>query len=249
LVSESLEPCNRTRRHLLVLGVLIVASVGSTACSTQAPTIAHVHIGHAITGHASTPKQVGYFQLAEEQAVAAVAVVDEFDSSVALDRQLETLWATMKFGDEFSFNQVLQEASNHMVYAANSEDASANVRAGANEFEAAIQGMLVRTDLIELYINETKNSSSAEETMQYAEEVATLVRTNLNGEDIDNNGQIGDTPEEYGIRQLRRDIDTMIAAENPPYRTVDRWFLFNLIRMPSGDWIFRRNKSGTSTGY
>jgi hypothetical protein len=238
---------------LFLLGAFIIASFGSTACSTQAPTIAHVHIGHAITGHASTPEQVGFFQLAEEQAVAAVAVVDEFDSSAssreALDRQLEALWAIMKFGDEFSFNRVLQEASNHMVYAANSEDASANVRAGAKEFEAAIQGMLVRTDLIELYINETKNSSSAEETMQYADEVATLVRTNLNGEDIDSNGQIGDTPEEYGIRQLRRDIDTMIAAENPPYRTVDRWFLFNLIRMPSGDWIFRRNKSGTSTGY
>jgi len=253
LASESLERCKRARNHLFLLGVIVAASFFASACTSQAPTIAHVHIGHAITGHATTPNQEGFFQLAEEQAVAAVAIVDGFNtaspSPAALNRQLESLWASLQFGDKFGFNQALQEAANHMVYAANSDDATANIRSGAKEFEDAIQGILVRTDLIELYINEAKNNSSAEETAQYAMEIATLVRTNLNGEDIDANGRIGDTPDEYGIRQLRSDIDVMIAAENPPYRTVDRWFLFNLIRMPSGDWIFRRNKSGTSTGY
>ena len=75
------------------------------------------------------------------------------------------------------------------------------------------------------------------------------MRANLSGEDLDQNGYIGNTLEEYGMKQLRRDLDAMIAAEDPAYQTVDRWYLFNLIRLPSGTWMFRRSKSGQSQGY
>ena len=48
------------------------------------------------------------------------------------------------------------------------------------------------------------------------------------------------TADEYGLMQLRRDIESMIAREDPPYATVTSWYLFNLIRLPDGSWIFRK---------
>ena len=41
----------------------------------------------------------------------------------------------------------------------------------------------------------------------------------------------------------------LVAREDPPYETVDRWYLFNLVRLPSGEWIFRRSGRSASRGY
>jgi hypothetical protein len=35
----------------------------------------------------------------------------------------------------------------------------------------------------------------------------------------------------------------MIDREGPDYSTVDTWYLFNLIRLPSGEWIFKKRSS------
>ena len=73
MVSESSENFSHSKRRLVAMIGLVAASCLSFGCASQAPTIAHVHIGHAITGHASTPENAGFFQLAEEQASAVVA--------------------------------------------------------------------------------------------------------------------------------------------------------------------------------
>lgn len=253
MVSVLLEQSSLKKKQLVTLSVVTMLTLVSFGCASEAPSIAHVHIGHAITGHGGTPNNVGYFQLAEQQAQAAAQLAGRLNteaaSAAATNRQLNAISDALALNQKDAFNASLQEAANHIVYAANSDDASMNVRRGAGAFESSIEGVLVRTDLMKLYLNEAGNSDSAEEVNQYAMEIQKLIQTNLNGEDLDGNGFIGDSPDEYGIRQLRRDLDTMIAAENPPYRTVDRWYLFNLIRLPSGDWIFRRNKSGASAGY
>ncbi len=65
-------------------------------------------------------------------------------------------------------------------------------------------------------------------------------------------GVIGSSPGEYGLKQLRADLWTMIDREDPPYTTVDSWYLFNLVRLPSGEWILRKlsgKPSGRAGGY
>ena len=47
------------------LGMVCLLAGG---CTTRPPTIAHVHIGHAITGVHVTPQQEGYFVVAEKRA-------------------------------------------------------------------------------------------------------------------------------------------------------------------------------------
>ncbi len=253
MVLESLEHFRRFRQKYFIPAALMFAAGMSFGCTSQAPSIAHVHIGHAITAHASTPGNEGFFQLAEQQAAAAVAVVSKFDPNSTndeiLQERIDALSYVLKYGSDHSFQESLQESANHLSFAADSADASPNIRANAVRFSTSVEGVLARNDLINLYIRESKDSSSMQDTWQYAAELQKLVNANLNGDDLDGNGFIGDTPSEYGVRQLRRDLDAMIAAENPPYRTVDRWYLFNLIRLPNGDWMFRRNKSGTSQGY
>jgi hypothetical protein len=50
--------------------------------------------------------------------------------------------------------------------------------------------------------------------------------------------------------QLRKELDAMIARENPPYVTVDQWYLFNLVRLPNGRWVFDKfGRGGNIEGY
>jgi hypothetical protein len=53
----------------------------------------------------------------------------------------------------------------------------------------------------------------------YSEEIAYLINTitRLPAENAD-----------YGIYQFRRDIDAMIAREDPPYQTIDKYYLFSI---------------------
>ena len=50
-------------------------------------------------------------------------------------------------------------------------------------------------------------------------------------------------PAEFGMKQLRAQLDGIIARESPPYRTVDQWFLFNLVRLPNGRLGVRQARS------
>ena len=55
---------------------------------------------------------------------------------------------------------------------------------------------------------------------------------------------------DYGVAQLRRDLVDMINRETPPYRTVDDWYLFNLVRLPNGLWVFDKlGRGGNIDGY
>jgi hypothetical protein len=51
----------------LVLVVLVVSG-----CAHKAPTIAHLHVGHALTGWFNTPEKAGFFVVAENQAEKAL---------------------------------------------------------------------------------------------------------------------------------------------------------------------------------
>ena len=42
----------------------------------------------------------------------------------------------------------------------------------------------------------------------------------------------------------------MIGREKPPYVTVDQWYLFNLVRLPNGKWVFDKfGRGGNIEGY
>ena len=152
----------RTNR-LGIWTILMAAALGG--CASQAPSIAHVHIGHAITGASNTPDQAGYLVVAEERAREAVSAADD---ALAGGNDLPTRQAAIRrvnditnTRDDFALVNAVSEAASHIEFAANSPDASANVKAASREFNAGIDGIIERSELIGLYVLDAERARSA----------------------------------------------------------------------------------------
>jgi hypothetical protein len=231
------------------LSVLALSAVGCV--STRPPTIAHVHIGHAITGVAVTPGQKGYVLEAEERAQKAYDLASKamVESSLPdLKKDVDAVIQASSSDDDFGLKRSLIMASNHITFAATSDDASQNVRDSAPIFAQHITRVVERCDEIVLLGKDVDATSTMQEATSLTAEIRALTEQNINGEDAHGTGLVGGTPEEYGMRQLRQELQDMIARENPPYRTVDQYYLFNLIRLPNGKWIFDKLDRGGNTG-
>lgn len=236
-----------------VCASILVCAVAGTACTHQAPTIAHIHVGHAITGAHDTQGRVGYLTLATQHAGDALqhansAVVPERDLA-QIQADVAATNAVTNVEGSHPLTDAVREAADHIEFAAMSDDVSDNIKAGYQKFKATIEGVLYRATLIERYAGDVESSTAEADARLLAQEVQKLAHANLHGEDLDSDGSIGSTPREYGLDQIGRELDALVARENPPYVTVDRWYLFNLIRLPSGEWIFKRSGGSGSRGY
>jgi hypothetical protein len=240
----------RTRsRAIIALFALATAS----GCVTRPPTIAHVHLGHALTGVHVTPNRDGYLLLADTRAKEAYTAAQQAAAGKTLDEikvGVASVLAATSSGDNFGLKQSLVLAANHISFAATSEDASANVQKSAPVFAHNISRVVERCELIALLGNDVATGKSPQEAAVAVEEIVKLTQANLEGEDSDRDGKVGSSTAEYGMKQLRDEFDVIIAREDPPYRTIDQWYLFNLVRLPSGRWVFDKlNRGGNIDGY
>jgi len=225
----------------------LLALLAASGCVSRPPTIAHVHVGHALSGVHVTPGQAGYLLVAEERAAVVRELAQKAATATTLP-QIKTevaaaVTATVS-DDAFGLRHSLVQASNHITFAATSDDASANIRASAPQFANDIVRVVARCELIGLLGKDVESTTNVQEAQTLAAEIARLAQQNLDGEDADGDGVVGSKPAEYGMKQLRTRLDQMIAREDPPYRTVDDTYLFNLVRLPNGKWVFDRFKRG-----
>lgn len=224
----------------------------AAGCAHRPPTIAHVHIGHAVTAAHDTPDRLGYLELAESEARTALAKAEAALAAQSLADMQQTVAEVNQITNQvmpYPLTGAVEEAASHIEYAALSDDASANVRDGSRHIAAMIEGVLTRGTLIENYARDMAAATSAEEARALAEEIHRLARANLEGADSDGDGSVGSQPAECGVMQIRGYLDALIEREDPAYVTVDRWYLFNLVRLPSGEWIFPRSGSRGSHAY
>ena len=231
----------------------IACAVFASGCTSRAPTIAHVHLGHAITGATDTPNNIGYLVYSERQAQTALT---EADSAVSAYPSLERMRSdtqavneTTNTSDKYPLVVAVRTAADHIKFAAQSADASENLKQGYARIREITEGIIVRSEVIDRYARDAATNGSNGEVQVLTVEIQKLAYANLNGQDVDGDGKIGTTDREYGVLQIRREIDALIARENPPYTTVDRWYLFNLIKLPTGEWMFRRSGGDQSKGY
>ncbi len=226
---------------LLFIGVCMVACA---ACSHQSPTIAHTHIGHAITAFDGTPGEKSLFAVAEERAqdalTGAEAAARANQDLSTIKRQIEVVVDATR-GDGYGLKHALFESVKHINFAANAEDASDNVKRGAQRFEAAADGVLNRCDLISLLANDVLVTNSLDEGRVLAGQINQLAATNLGASNS----------AEVGVVQLRALLDDMINSEDPKYETVDRWYLFHLVRLPNCNscWAWRKWANSSNRGY
>ena len=220
--------------------------------------IAHVHIGHAITGVHVTPNQEGYMVTAERRGAEAV----EFSRLAAASNDLAVIKRNVAGAvkatdaeDNFGVKQAIVMASNHITFAATSDDASVNVQQAAPIFASHITRIVERCELIVLLGKDVEASSSVEEASVSVAELNKLTRANVSGDqsnadDFNAAAGAGSLPSQYGLVQLRKELEAMVARESPRYVTVPQWYLFNLVRLPNGRWVFDKlGRGGNIDGY
>jgi hypothetical protein len=233
--------------------IAFVALAACGGCVSRPPTIAHVHIGHALTGVHVTPNHEGYFVQAEERAQQAIDAAQKGLASTDLREKREAALAAVNATDSedsFGVKQALAMAANHIAFAATSDDASINVQKAAPVFTGDVSRVLERCELMDLLGKDVQASQSVDEANVSLREMSKLAQANLKGDDADGDGTVGASPKEYGLIQLRKEVEAMVAREVPKYETVDQWYLFNLVKLPNGKWVFDKlGRGGNIEGY
>ena len=242
------------KRTSVTSGLLVmIAAALLSGCVSRPPTIAHVHIGHALTGVHVTPNHKGYLLVAEQRADESLAAVRSATKAPDLAEQKSRIAVAINATDsaqDFGLKQSLIMAANHINFAATSSDASANIRASAPVFASSIAAVIQRCDYISLLGKDVAAATTKQEADVLTAELLKLATANVEGDDPKGSGTKGAVPAEYGMAQLRLQLQAMIARENPPYRTVDEWYLFNLVRLPNGRWVFDKlGRGGNIDGY
>ena len=152
--------------------------------------------------------------------------------------------------DNFGLKQSLIMAANHISFAATSADASDNVIRFAPEFKDDIAVVIGRCDYIVLLGKDVAAAKSMREATLLVHEIVKTAQANVQGDDSHGTGVRGSIPADYGMVQLQDSLHAMIAREHPAYRTVDEWYLFNLVRLPNGRWVFDKlGRGGNIDGY
>jgi hypothetical protein len=240
-----------TRFHaLLATGLLLPLAAG---CVSRPPTVAHVHIGHAITGVHVTPNKEGYLISAERRAQESIDYATKAANSHDLEeikRDIALAEHATDSTDDFGVRESIVMAVNHVTFAATSDDATLNVQKSAPQFAADSTRVVERCDLIGLLSKDVQTSKTLAEAAVSVSEIAKLAQANLSGDDSNGDGVVGSVPSEYGLLQLRKELEAIVARERPPYVTVDQWYLFNLVRLPNGKWVFDKfGRGGNIEGY
>lgn len=240
------------RITFLILAV-ILSLVLSACVTTQAPKISHVHVGHAMTAWRDTPNEQGLFIIAENEATIAyehaqyavenvddVKLVKMHTKHVqhAMNPSLVPDMAKSGPGQGYGFIKAINSSNDHISFAADSEDASDNIKRFARQWAQNVRAINERNELIVTLSQALLKSDSQEEMIVLSDEIKQLTEQNLYGHDSDGDGTIGNVKGDYGIKQLKIEINEMIAKEDPPYQTVEKKYLFGLIRLPSGKWEF-----------
>ena len=232
---------------------LTVAVIAACGCISRPPSIAHVHIGHAITGVHVTPDHEGYLSTAEGRAHEALELASKAEQSENLTEIKSDIDAAAKASnsdEEFSVKHALVLAANHVSFAGTSDDASLNIQRSAPLFAAHTTKVVERCELIGLLAKDVQASTSLQEAKVSASQIRRLADANLNGDSPGTNAAGDASPGGTGLVQLRQELDAMTAREKPPYMTVDHWYLFNLVRLPSGRWVFDKlSRGGNIEGY
>lgn len=147
--------------------------------------------------------------------------------------------------------RALDGTVDHMVFAAESEDASDNlIRMSARFAEGAgyVSDRLRLSGEIALLAE----SASDEESSRLLIQLEKILNHALEGADLDADGRIGNRYDEYGLLQLRNDISRGLHKEKPAYQPAGKKYLLGLVRLPSGSWAYRfdlTDKNAQHSGY
>jgi len=239
---------------------LIFVMLATASCTRSLPSISHAHIGHSLTAWHDTPNNEGLFTVAEKEAVNAfkeLRLAYKSQSTPEVARQhirnivhsLNPEIQASGTGLGYGAIKALQGAVRHIEFSSDIENASLNNQRSAEVFSKHAGST---TDLLLLALAQARLASSATgpELIEHIPELDNILLHAVYGLDLDYNGIIGNNPDESGLIQLRAILSEMVANEvDPPYTPIGKKYLFGLIRLPNGDWVYKFNPKEKSDRY
>lgn len=238
------------------LVLILLMSLGLTSCASvvnrDPPTIAHIHIGHAVTGWPLTPRKQGLLVVAELKAIEAATTAELMLKAVRdgnmgraqkflreTARAVEPGFLDQTTVNEYGLRKAAAEAITHLQLASDVEDASPNVQRTVTATKIKAGDLIDRSDELLAYLDAGSKSQTLDELEIIAEEIVRTLKSIAGGPEITHS---------YSLYNFRNDIESMVAREDPPYETVESYYLFNLVKLPSGQWGFASRSSRGSAG-
>lgn len=217
-------------RSLLVMVCMGVLG-GLAGCVTVVrPPVAHVHIGHAITGWVDTPNREGLAVVAQREAETAAELARlafqsrrnpgevkrlAGDALHALDPALQPRGP----GTGYGLIRAIDGAIDHVKFAADSGDASKNLGDSIIGLESSASKVRQAAKVSVAIAQEIRRSEKPEDLASLSEEMK---------------AQTEEVVRE--LRAWRSQLDEVVSRESPSYQTVERRYLFGLVRLPNGLW-------------
>lgn len=225
--------------------VCLLALLNLSGCivSTVRPTIAHVHVGHSLTGWVDTPNQEGLLTTARRDAAIAVeharyaveGAADMANLKMHVGHVVHAIDPTLEKqgpGTGYGLLRALDGYADHLRFAVESADASANLKEGAGQVIETAAAPRRDARLVLALAREVAATGKAETAVALALEIQTLC------------GRIA-----AGIDASGRRLQELLARERPAYAPVEQRYLFGLIRLPTGGWAWRQDLDRPATGH
>ena len=228
---------------------LLTGCAGQSFISQKYPLVSHAHVGHALTAWHGTPDEQGLFVVAEKEIQIAI---DETNKAIefgtkrpttnghltnalhALDPNIQAYGKGLGYGAI----KALNEATDHMLYAAQSKDASENLINMVNEFNDS-QVIVSNKMKLAVEVVHLARQTTDQEKQELLIHLQNILNAVLDGEDKDQDGIVGSSPKEIGLLQLRKIISRGLRNEVPAYQPVGKKYLLGLVRLPNGNWAYK----------
>ena len=236
---------------LCTLLLIVAGCANKSLVSQKLPLISHAHIGHALTSWRGTPDEQGLFVVAENEIHIALEEANKASQSTkpaTISKHLSnTLYALnpkmQKQGNSHGYGAIraLSEATDHMLYAAQSKDASENLAEMVNNFNES-QVHVANRMVLAVEIIQLAKKATAQEQQELIKHLQNTLHAVLDGEDTNQNGKV-DAGEETGLLQLRKIISVGLRNEVPAYQPAGKKYLLGLVRLSNGNWAYKFDSS------
>lgn len=208
-------------------GLALLVAVGVVATSDPAlaqESASHRHMGHVLDGFRGTPEGQGLLPTAAAEAQVAAThaglALRNPDDLGAIQRHIghvmNAIDPTVEEsgpGNGYGLVQAAQGVARHIGLAANSDDASDNIKTHANHVSTAANNVVAWGQHVLELGEQVKNAESAGAAAELAQEIQTAIQAIVDGTDADGNGRTSWSEGEGGLAQAEQHMGLMKRGE------------------------------------